>query len=229
MADIRVFYKNLGYPIDERPYAVNICGFRKNSKKSNAFDDVISIGFYDSKKKWNQYDYKATTDPGTFYLLNPEKFNKLGTAIVKPNFYKNAYAIGWHYDHEALTQVLAQVEIWRDYNRDSTLDFYNGTSYWGFFGTNIHWSGDYRKTTVDRWSAGCQVIEDPNDFRQFMTFCRKHRDLYGNVFSYGLIDFRHAARVRLKQLAQVAFAGVVGVSVLMALKNRKTSGRTTKY
>jgi len=61
----------------------------------------------------------------------------------------------------------------------------------GFFGINIHRATAKtggKSTRVDRWSAGCQVIASNEDFAVFMKICRKARDLWGNSFTYTLLE-----------------------------------------
>ena len=41
---------------------------------------------------------------------------------------------------------------------------------------------------VNKWSAGCQVFKKVADFNEFMDICRKARDIWGNSFSYTLIE-----------------------------------------
>ena len=59
----------------------------------------------------------------------------------------------------------------------------------GIFGINIHRSDKlWARTTVDQYSAGCQVFNNPNEFNAFIRFCEKQRELYGNNFTYTLIN-----------------------------------------
>ena len=38
------------------------------------------------------------------------------------------------------------------------------------------------------YSAGCQVFADPKDFAKFIELCKKQSTLYGNSFTYTLLD-----------------------------------------
>ena len=90
----------------------------------------------------------------------------------------------------------------RDYDRNAVLDFNNGRLDAGMFGLNIHRASVNGTTkTVDNYSAGCQVFANINDFNLFMQLCEKHRTLYGNSFTYTLIDKRAIARQQKKILA----------------------------
>ena len=59
----------------------------------------------------------------------------------------------------------------------------------GVFGINIHRSNEFVKSNlVDKWSAGCQVFASPKDYATFISLCKKAVALYGNRFTYTLID-----------------------------------------
>ena len=56
------------------------------------------------------------------------------------------------------------------------------------FGINIHRSNEFwTRATVDNYSAGCQVFNDPKEFISFMSLVKKAADIYGNCFTYTLI------------------------------------------
>ena len=59
----------------------------------------------------------------------------------------------------------------------------------GIYGINIHRSNPNDESYyVNKWSAGCQVFKKVADFNEFMDICRKARDIWGNSFSYTLIE-----------------------------------------
>jgi hypothetical protein len=61
----------------------------------------------------------------------------------------------------------------------------------GIFGINIHRATAKtggKSTRVDKWSAGCQVISSNDDFAVFMKICRKAREVWGNSFTYTLLE-----------------------------------------
>ena len=61
----------------------------------------------------------------------------------------------------------------------------------GVFGINIHRAtakSGGTSTRVDKWSAGCQVIAKNSDFKEFMEICHKAKDVWGNSFTYTLIE-----------------------------------------
>jgi len=81
------------------------------------------------------------------------------------------------------------------------LDFYNGREETGMFGINIHRARKNGETySIDRYSAGCQVFKNANDFNFFMKMCEVHKKLYGNKFTYTLVDKRMEFRSKLKKI-----------------------------
>lgn len=133
------------------------------------------------------YTFTATTDPGTYYLNNP--INKDGTAILVPNYYKNIWAIDLHRgSYEALCQRLGPVDIYRDNDLDDQVEKTESIQS-GFFGINLHRASRWSIVNkINKFSAGCQVIQDPAAFEIIMELARKHRDIYGNKFSYILLE-----------------------------------------
>ena len=60
------------------------------------------------------------------------------------------------------------------------------------FGINIHRAGTFinGSTQIDKWSAGCQVLSKESDFNLLMELAEKAKTLYGNSFTYTLIESR---------------------------------------
>ena len=108
-------------------------------------------------------------------------------AILVPNQYRSSHTIRLHQGkYEALGQH-RPVKVYRDNNRDMIYDEKNIDE--GLFGINIHRSNPLTESTVvDGWSAGCTVFKRVKDFNQFMSICRKARDIHGNSFTYTLIE-----------------------------------------
>ncbi|MEZ4923074.1 MAG: hypothetical protein R2780_15770 [Crocinitomicaceae bacterium] len=210
---VRQIAKDRGFVLYEEPYRLNIWGFRANSEKPNSFDDELHVFTniaQSGKPKWAYLVFKITTDPGTYWLKNP--MNPQGTAILKAGQYVDVYAIDLHRGkYNALCQRNGKVTVIRDYDRDAILDFNNGRETTGMYGINIHRANRIGDTlTVDKNSAGCQVFKNANDFAFFMKLCEVHRSLYGNKFTYTLIDKRMEFRTKLKKIT----IGAVLVSIL---------------
>jgi len=198
LTELQATLKQKGFAIFTRPFELNIIGIRANSTKPNAFDDAIHLFYTTQDGRQQFFSYKATTDPGTFWLQNP--LNPQGTAILKEGQYKNTYALGLHRGkYLALVQV-RPVTVMRDYDRNAVLDFMNGKEQTGLFGINIHRALETGTTkTIDKFSAGCQVFANASDFQVFMQLCERHKQFHGNSFTYTLLDERALVRETKKK------------------------------
>lgn len=182
---------------DTKPYNLNIWGIRHTSKVPNAFDDII-VDFWKYQGKWNIRTYPATTDPGTYWLNNP--LSKLGTAIVKEGQYPGLWKIGLHQGtYKALVQK-SPITVIRDNNKDNKLDFDSTSTETGIFGINNHRANDNGKSVnVDKWSAGCMVMQNReifnpdnnavkvHEFDYHLHLCEQAAAIHGNSFTYTLI------------------------------------------
>jgi hypothetical protein len=190
IASLKSGTKKYGYTWKTRPFELNIIGVRKDSATSNvtepnSFDDSLWVIYTDDKGKEVSMLYQVTTDPGTYYLLNPMQPD--GTAILAPGSYP-VYEIGLHQGkYKALVQR-GPVTVYRDNNKDNNLDLDMRNTKTGVFGINIH-KADKNTTKVDKWSAGCTVFSKEADFNSFMNMCDKHSNLYGNKFTYNLLEY----------------------------------------
>ena len=66
----------------------------------------------------------------------------------------------------------------------------------GIFGINIHrQTGRPRANPprIDKWSAGCQVIADNDDWHEFLDVCQSAREIWGNSFTYTLLESKDIA------------------------------------
>jgi hypothetical protein len=177
------------YIIYQEPYRLNIVGVRSAISQPNSFDDSINVFFKDNRGSWQFKSYPATTDPGTFWLLDPKYPS--GTAILKPGQYKDAYETGLHRgSYEALVQR-GLVTVILDADRNNVFDFRGRQITGSDYGINIHRaSSTGTSTQVNEWSAGCQVIANYLHFNELMALARQHRNLYGNKFTYTLLEER---------------------------------------
>jgi hypothetical protein len=174
-----------GYPLKTGVWELNIIGIRNSQSQPNTFDDTICVLFQDSYKDDTLLSFSATTDPGQFWLLNP--MNVKGCAIMKEGHYPNAYKIGLHKGYKALQQV-NKITFFRDNNLDATLDFKNSLEIHDLIGANIHRASSvYTSTLVDKWSAGCQVIN--KNWLNFIELCDQSVLVTErNLFSYTLLN-----------------------------------------
>lgn len=211
---MRAILRHKGFELYTRPYELNIVGLRSKSVIPNRFDDEIHVFYKVSPLNWHYHVFKATTDPGTYWLRQP--MQPQGTAILAQGQYVNAYVLGLHRGKYLALVQSKPIDIIRDYNRDAILDFNNGKKITGLFGVNIHRANKTGDTkTVDKNSAGCQVFESAEDFDSFIRLCQHHKSLYGNRFSYTLIDFRAVRRQNARYvLSGVGVMGLLGLSYL---------------
>lgn len=188
--DFAKLFKNMGYSFFENGlYNLNIIGIRSDNKNkvTNKYDDVLVLIYNNSNGK-QKIMYPITTEPGLYYMTT-ELGNAKGTAILVPGQYKGCWAIGKHNGkYKALVQV-KPVKVYRDKNKDKVYDMNPKTVDNGVFGINIHRSNEnWTRDTVDMYSAGCQVFANPNYFKSFISICEKQAGLYGNSFTYTLIN-----------------------------------------
>lgn len=170
-------------------YDVNIIGVRNNApsvadKVTNVFDDFITLSFKDESGNWQYYIWNGTCDPGKKGVM--EFHNKKGVARLVPGQYRGVWKIDLHQGkYEALCQRNGNVTVWRDANKD--LIFEEKVTDTGMFGINIHKAGQ-DSTWVENWSEGCQVFKRVKDFDVFMSICKKASKIWGNKFTYTLIE-----------------------------------------
>ncbi len=169
---------------DQRGHDLNLVGSRTNDNTANAFNDFVTV-FYRFDGQWNFFAFPATTDPGTYYRKKP--LNLKGTAIMKPGQYRGAYKVGKHKGYTALQQK-NNITVYRDNDKDATLDT-DGSEDSGMHAVNSHRASRVRASTqVDKWSAGCQVLQDPDHFDFLIALCKKASDKYSNSFTYTLLE-----------------------------------------
>jgi len=172
-------------------YNLNIVGVRNsetNDEVTNKFDDKMTLSYMiGNSREFHQFD--CTTDPGKHWVENVMK--ESGVAILVPGQYRGSHKIRLHQGrYEALGQQ-KPVKVYRDNNLDGCYDFDESTIEEGLFGINIHRATKYagkKSSQIDKWSAGCQVIAAYNDYMQFMQICNNAKDIWGNSFTYTLIE-----------------------------------------
>lgn len=199
LGKIKAIARKKGYVIYTKPYQLNIWGIRSMNTRSGKFDDHIHVFYKTSAINWEYHIFPATTDPGTYWLNNP--MMPQGSAILAQGQYVDSHEIGLHRGKYVALVERKPVTVIRDYNRNATLDFFNGNLETGSFGINIHRALREGVTAViDKHSAGCQVFENAADFYKVMRMAERHRSLYGNRFTYTLIDERAIRRTMAKRI-----------------------------
>ena len=182
---------------NNKGYDVNIVGVRNSETKgrvTNAFDDCITIS-YKVDGEWQFHCFQCTTDPGSAYMDNPILENT-GCAILKPNQYRGSHKLWLHAGKYLALGQKKDVTVYRDNNRDDKYDLDESKTDTGLFGINIHRAtgrSGGKSTRVDKWSAGCQVIADNDDWHEFLDICQAAREIHGNSFSYTLLESKDIA------------------------------------
>ena len=176
---------------NDKGYDVNIVGIRNDETQgrvTNAFDDTLTIS-YKIDGEWQYHEFNCTTDPGSHWVENI--LNEKGVAILKPNQYRGSHKLRLHQGKYLALGQKKPVTVYRDNDRDNNYDLNESKTDTGLFGINIHRAtgrSGGKSTRVDKWSAGCQVIADNDDWHIFLDICQSAREIHGNSFSYTLIE-----------------------------------------
>ena len=182
----KYFHDNLN-----KGYDVNIIGVRNSKTKgrvTNAFDDTLTIS-YKIDGEWQYHEFNCTTDPGSHWVEN--LLNEKGVAILKPNQYRGSHKLDFHQGRYLALRQKSDVTVYRDNDRYNNYDLNESKTDTGIFGINIHRAtgrSGGKSIRVDKWSAGCQVIADNDDWHTFLGICQSAREIHGNSFSYTLIE-----------------------------------------
>lgn len=189
--NIQLRYTERDYAFFTKPYDLNIFGIRSNTKEAGEFDDHVGVAYKDDLGAERLFLAKATTDPGSKYLLNP--LHPKGAAIMLPGQYRKAYKIGVHGrtwasgGYKALEQCNL-IRYVRDNNKNNILGDEVTVPFLDNLKTNIHRANKYK--IIDRiggYSAGCQVIQDPNQFEVLMALAEQQEQRgHGSYFTYTL-------------------------------------------
>ena len=177
-------------------YDVNIIGIRNSETKgrvTNAFDDLLTVA-YKKDDEWQYHEFNCTTDPGTHWVENI--LNEKGVAILKPGQYRGSHKLRLHGGKYLALGQKKEVTVYRDNDRDDKYDLDESKTDTGLFGINIHRATSRaggKSTRVDKWSAGCQVIADNDDWHEFLDICQAAREIHGNSFSYTLLESKDIA------------------------------------
>lgn len=182
---LRAAMARKGHDFFERgDWNVNLIGVRSADMSSNTFNDVLCVVFKQAEH-WQLLTFDMTTDPGQYWREHP--MNTLGTAILTTGQHKGAFKLGRHQGrYDALVQA-AQLPVYRDNDQDAELDTDTCVDT-GWHGINLHRAGATNKSVlVDKWSAGCQVVADPDEFDMLLAICQRAARQWGDSFTYTLI------------------------------------------
>lgn len=167
---------------------LNIIGIRAANTRANTFNDLICV-LYQQNGEWQLKQFKATTDAGLYWRKHP--LNLDGTAVLVAGQHLGLWTFGYHQGkYKALVQN-KPVLVLRDNDKNAELetDETQAELQLGYFGINCHRASEHTESKqVDKWSAGCQVLANPDDFNEFINLCEQSAERYGNTFSYTLLE-----------------------------------------
>ena len=106
---------------------------------------------------------------------------------MKEGHYEHVYKVGLHKGYKALEQI-GNIKFVRDNDKDDELDFKGNYEINEIIKANIHHAAlPENSTIVDKWSAGCQVIN--KGWSEFIELCSKSKLITErNRFSYTLLN-----------------------------------------
>ncbi len=161
--DLKARFKEFGF---QWP-SFHIIGVRSKADVPNVFDD----NFYLIDKD-QMHIYTGTTNPGTDWLttfLNP----KGSAVVVADKQYLDSWTLGLHHGEYPAWVQAKPISVYRDRNKDLKSDEV-GIPDIGMFGINWHHANSStRSKFISKWSAGCQVFDDPKEHFEFMELSRK--------------------------------------------------------
>jgi hypothetical protein len=173
---------------DDGDYNLNLVGLRTDDLRSELFNDWLLVAYRQNGHE-QLWGFPMTTDPGTYWRQHP--MNVKGTAILAPGQYPGCWTIGRHQDrYPALVQSGTMI-VYRDNNLDTVLDVDSPRDP-GLHGINLHRAGRLTdaRSPVGKWSAGCQVIPDTEDFALLMSLIERAAAAWGPRFTYTLLTER---------------------------------------
>lgn len=162
--ELKVEFNRLGY----QWFDFQIVGIRSKADSPNKFDDLIGLIENDTIT-W----FTGTTNPGIHWLKN--LLSPKGAALLKPNQYVNTWKLDLHQGKYLALCQRKNVVVYRDSDKD---DFAEETAITetGLFGINIHRANpSVISNIIDKWSAGCQVLNNPTDFNYLIKKCEESK------------------------------------------------------
>lgn len=166
--------KNEFFRLSYKWIQFGIVGIRSKSDVPNKFDDLIGL-IENNTITW----FTGTTNPGVHWLKN--LLNPKGSALLKPNQYLDTWKLDLHQGKYLALCQRKNVVVYRDGDKDNFSEE-TAITETGLFGINIHRANpSVISQLIDKWSAGCQVINNPHDFDYLIKRCQ----------SSGLKDFSY--------------------------------------
>ena len=192
--------QNGGGEVYEQPGYINFCGVR-NYTTDNSFNDTLYIYWKENGEFKCVCTNQFTTKPGKKVVLNTDgKTHSGGVAILKEGWQKDIWNIGSHkrkYTALCSTATNGNTTQPTVITRDNT-QFGLGPNYElrvieskkevGYFGINLHRSGQHQGYEVNDWSAGCQVFKMESDFNEMLAMAHSAANSGQTTFSYFLTN-----------------------------------------
>jgi hypothetical protein len=178
--------KNAGHKLFNRgDYNLNLIGIRSRDTKANTFNDLLCVLFKCAGQEVLLM-FACTTDPGVYYRNHPLNVN--GTAVLVPGQHKNMWQLGRHQGKYPALVQRGEVTVYRDGDKNDELDITDCIKDTGYFGINCHRASEKGiAENVGRFSAGCQVVQHPNEYAILINLCRLAQEQHGNNFTYTLL------------------------------------------
>lgn len=214
LADLKELLRIKGYKIFTRPLELNIVGVRNNLNDPNKFNDELHVFFRsysmegyawtDNEMQWNHYRFAICTDPACYTYYQQK--NRFWDGLLEQGQYINGFKRAHQVDgkdgevllqkprfpirvfYECTEGVMSSVDL-RNPNYYSPVPSGRiiNTYYNICFEPPVDHDG---KKWINEFGSGCQVFEHREEFELFMRLCTWHQHVYGNNFTYTLIDFK---------------------------------------
>lgn len=194
----------LGFRVFRGVESINLVGFRSLSRKAGAFDDWICTVMLSAAGEWVTKWYPATTDPGVPWMLSP--MNPAGAAVVAHGQIIGAFTMGIHLGiYRCLVQA-KPIGVLRDDNRNELIDPPQGLDV-GWHAIQLHRASAFATLPeVGKFSAGCQVVQDADDYDDLISDVDLSMLRHGPTVSYTLIDVAQLTSQQVQQISGVPFA-----------------------
>lgn len=178
---------NAGHKLFSRgDYNLNLIGIRSRDTKANTFNDLFCVLFKMGGVE-QLWQFACTTDPGTYYRQNP--LNVKGTAVLCEGQHKHMWQLGRHQGKYPALVQRGQTTVYRDGDKNEDLDITDVVQDTGYFGINCHRASNKGiAEKVDKFSAGCQVIQHPTEYAMLINLVRLAVEKHGNNFTYTLLN-----------------------------------------
>ena len=153
---------------------------------TNTFDDLL--GWADGE---GIHMFPGTCDPGTWYASGGVEPNPAGVPFVVPGYYPGAMTLGLHRGRyrALLNRGETAIAVKRyqpgDIEGRNAADLETGPYVSEYVGINIHRASLKIRHTVDLYSAGCMVYQDPADLDEVLRACQQDG---GETFSLVVLN-----------------------------------------